>query len=135
MVKLYKTTDKVPVKVGPITIQISALSFEQKAEIQAELVKADPLSILRAARLAIKYSVKDVKGVEDIDGNEYQVEMENEMLTDSCVDDVLNLDQDDKISLVCTSLLNGIPKEFVDPQSGKKIEGISIQRGPARKKK
>ena len=51
------------------------------------------------------------------------------------MDDLLNVDHDDKLSLVCTSLLNGIPKEFVDPQTGKPIKGISIERQSSEKKK
>lgn len=135
MVKLYKTTDRVPVKIDTMTIEISTLTFEQKAEIQAEIVKGDPMSIVRSARLAVKYGVKGIKGVETMDGNPYEVELENNVLTDECVDDILNIDQDDKISYVCTALLNGIPKDFVDPQTGEKIEGIKIQRSASRKKK
>jgi hypothetical protein len=93
-------------------------------------------SIVDAAKMAIKHSVKSIAGLENPDGSTYELEFENGALSESCVDDILNIDEDDKLSLVCTSLLNGIPQDFVDPQTGKPIEGISIERpGTSRKKK
>ena len=135
MVKIYKTTDRIPVKIDTLTFKISPLSFDQKAEIQAMLISGDAMSVVKAAKTSVKYAVKDVTGVENADGSKYQLEFEGEVLADHCVDDLLNIDQDDKLSLVCTSFLNGIPKDFVDPQTGKKISGITIQRESSRKKK
>lgn len=135
MVRIYKTTDKIPVKIDSLTFEISPLTFEVKSNIQASLLDGNPLSIVRAAKDAIKHSVKSVKGVEDANGNPYELEFEDGALTEDCVNDLLNIDQDDKLSLVCTSLLNGIPKNFVDPSTGKKIEGISIETKAASRKK
>ncbi len=135
MVKIYKTTDKIPVKIDSLTFKISPLSFDQKSEIQAELITGNPMSIIKAAKLAIKYAVKDVDGIVDNAGDKYLLEFDNDCLSESCVDDILNIDQNDKLSFVCTSLLNGIPKEFIDPQTGEKLEGVSIKREPSRKKK
>jgi hypothetical protein len=134
--KIYKTTDKISVKIDDIVVQVSPLSFEQKCDIQALLVSGDPMSVVRAASMAIKYGVKGLEGVENADGSLYVLETdENGSLSDQCVDDLLNIDQDDKLSLVCTSLLNGIPKDIVDPQTGKKIKGITIERYETGKKK
>lgn len=135
MVKLYRTTDRIPVKIDSLKFKISPLSFEQKAEIQAILIEGTPMAIVRAAKEAIKCSVKEIEGLVDYEDQPYKLEFEGDKLTDSCVDDLLNVDPDDKLSLVCTSLLNGIPKSFVDPQSGKAIKGISIERSKAEKKK
>lgn len=135
MVKLYRTTDRIPVKIDKLHFKIAPLSFEQKAEIQSILIQGTPMSIVRAAKEAIKCSVKEIKGLVDFENNVYELDFEDGKLTDSCVDDLLNVDHDDKLSLVCTSLLNGIPKEFVDPQTGKPIKGISIERQSSEKKK
>lgn len=134
--KIYKTSDKISVKIDDICVKISPLTFEQKCEIQALLVEGNPMSVVKAATSAVKYAVKGLDGVENPDGSKYDLEFENGTLTDSCVDDLLNIDQDDKLSLVCTSLLNGIPKDFIDPQTGKKVPGIKIERGelPVKKK-
>lgn len=135
MVKLYKTTDRIPVKIDSLEFKISPLNFEQKSEIQALLITGEPMGIVKAARLSVKYAVKDVSGIVDQDENEYILSFENGILTDECVDDLLNVDQDSKLSLVCTSLLHGIPKDFTDPQTGKPIEGITLQPGKSKKPK
>ena len=134
MVKIYKTTDRIPVKIDSLKFSLSPLGFEQKSEIQAELLTGQPMSIVKAAKLAIKYAVKGLDGVQCMDGSKYELEFDNEVLSDSCVDDLLNLDQDDKLSFVCTTLLNGIPKDFVDPNTGEKLPGVSITRSPGKKK-
>lgn len=133
--KIYRTTDRIPVKIDDIVIEIAPLSFEVKSNIQANLINGDTLGIVKAAKLAIQHGVKNVKGVENADGSEYSLDFENDCLTEQCVDDLLNIDQDNKISFVCTKLLEGIPKEFVDPQTGKKIEGIKIERQVGSRKK
>jgi hypothetical protein len=129
MVKLYKTTDRVSVKIDELEFKISPLTFEQKANIQSELISGDPIGIVKGARLAIKYSVKGVSGIVDANDQAYELAFENGELTDECVDDLLNVDQESKLSLVCTSLLNGIPKDIIDPQTNKKIKGVTIDPG------
>ena len=133
--KIYKTTDRVSVKIDDITIQIAPLSYEVKCDIQATLVSGDTLGIVKAAKMAIQHAVKDIKGVEHADGSEYNLEFEGDKLKETCVDDLLNIDQDNKLSFVCTKLLEGIPKDFVDPQTGKKVEGIKIERPAVSRKK
>ena len=137
MVKLYRTTDKVPIKIDKIKFYISPLQYSHKEEIQAELLKAqsDPMAVVRAAKLSIQYSVKGVDGVENVDGSKFELEFENEVLTEQSVSDLLNIDQDDKLSFVCTSFLNGIPKDFIDPVTGEKLKGVSIVRESSSKKR
>lgn len=134
--KIYKTTDRIKIKIDDIAIKISPLSYENKCLIQACLITGDTLGIVKAAKMAIQYGVKEIEGVENADGTPYELQFENDALTENCVDDLLNIDQDNKLSFVCTKLLEGIPSEFVDPQTGKKIEGIKIERPavPAKKK-
>lgn len=135
MARIYKTTDKISVKVDDIVLKISPLNFEQKCEIQTQLLSGQPMDIVRAARMAIKFAVKDVQGIEDQEGNPYELDFSNGELSDDSIDDLLNLEQQEKISILCTSLLHGVPKDLIDPQTGKPMPGVKIERGPARKKK
>ena len=135
MARIYRTSDKISVKIDDITLKISPLNFEQKCEIQTQLLSGKPMDIVRAARMALKFSVKEVAGIEEEDGSPYQLEFDNDELSDHCIDDLLNLEQQEKISVLCTSLLHGVPKELIDPQTGKPMAGVKIERGPSRKKK
>jgi len=93
------------------------------------------MDIVRAARMALKFAIKEIGGVEDSEGNPYELEVENNELTDECVDDLLNLEQNEKLSILCTTLLHGVPKQLMDPNTGEKMQGVTIERGPSRKKK
>lgn len=131
MSRIYKTTDRVKVKVDDLTFSISPLSYAQKSEIQSKLYKAvndqDMLAAQDAAVLSIKYAVKSVKGLTDGNDEPYQLEMENNQLTQQCIDDLLNIEQNTKLAAVCTSLVHGISTEIVDPNTGEKLEGVSFE--------
>jgi hypothetical protein len=133
--KIYRVTDKIPIKIDTLEFKISPLQHIQKTNIQRQILKAeqgDPMALMLAARLAVKYAVKEVTGITDQEDKDYLLEFENGELTDSCVDDLLNVDQDQKLSLVCMNLIQGIPKVPLDPE-GNPIKGIKIG-GNERKK-
>lgn len=135
--RIYKTTDRIPVKIDKLEFKISPLTFQQKANIQSELLKAqgnNPMAIMAAARLAIKYGVKDISGVVDADDQPYALEFDdNGELSEVCVDDLLNLDPSQRLHLVCMSLLQGKPTVPVDAD-GKPLEGIKIGGNEKQKK-
>ena len=135
MARIYKTSDRLGVQIDDIKITLSPLSFEQKCEIQAQLLTGNAMDMVRAARLAMKFSVKDIDGVEDSEGNPYKLSFDNGELSDDSIDDILNLQQQEKINLVCVSLLHGIPKELIDPNTGKQMAGVKIDKAKPRKKK
>ncbi len=136
MTKLYRSSDRISIKVDDITIKISPLSFHQKAEMQSLLITGNPMDIVKAAHYAVRCAVKEISGVKLHDGSQYELEFDGDILSEECVSDLFNIPQKDKIGLICTELLNGIPNGFLDPQTGEKLEGVSIIRSksPAKKK-
>lgn len=129
MARIYKRTDRVTVKVDEITLKLAPLTVEQKIEIQQLMIDGvankDVKKTSRGVELAMKYSLKGVSGIEDADGNPYKLEFNDDALTDSCIDDLMNLEVKEKIVLVCTSLLKGVPRGFTD-EKGLPIEGVEI---------
>jgi len=121
---IYRTSDTISVKIGDITIKVSPLTYAQKEDVQAQFYDK---KIVGAGRLAIKYAVKGIEGMFLYDGAPYSVEKESGVLTDSCVDDLMNMEHSVKLIQVCSALLNNVPTEIVDPK-GKKIKGIEIMR-------
>jgi hypothetical protein len=126
MAKIYRTTDKIPLKIGELTVNVSPLSFEQKMTIQTEILKGGAQAAMRAAKMACQCAVKSIDGLEGTDGNPYSPEMVDNKITDSAWDDLQNIQETQSLIAVCLSLINGIPKEFVDPNTGKKLEGVSL---------
>lgn len=138
MRKIYRTTDRIIVKIEDLTFKLAPLSFSQKTEIHNHINKGsvdnNTTEILNASRKAVKYCVKDVEGLVDIDDNPYQLEFENEVLTDTCVDELLNMELNQQIITVCAAMSNGTPEEFVDGE-GKPIPGVKRVKKPAKKNK
>jgi len=140
VMRIYSTEDRIKIKVDGLVFEISPLSFNQKMEIQAEIIngeiKGDPLGAMKGAALAVKYAVKSITGLKNSEGKDYEFGFDDKGLTDESVDDLFNMEQGQKLTLVCLNLLAAIPKEFVDPSTGEAIEGVSlVKKGktPAKK--
>ncbi len=129
MARIYRKTDRITVKVDDITIKIAPLSVHQKVEIQNAMVlgrmNADLSEQMRGISLSLKYSVKGVEGLQDSDGNNYQLKFEGDSLSDESVDDLMNIEISKKLTMICAGILNGIPDEFSD-QFGNKLEGVEL---------
>ena len=124
MSKIYRTSDKLPVKIQDITFKISPLTFQHRSEIQSHLSKAqdDFNEASIGSFKAIKYAVKEIDGVENYDGSDYKLEFEDNVLTDDCVNDLLNLE----VFLdLANSLIHGVPEHILGPD-GKPVKGISL---------
>lgn len=133
--KIRKTTEKIPVKIGELVFKITPLSFEQKCEIQSMLATGGTTAVLKASKLAMKYSIKEISGIQNQDGSEYNVTFDDLGLSDEVIDDLGNTEIGDSINYVCFSLLNGVPKQFENPITKKPLEGVSfIDEGTLEKK-
>lgn len=128
---VYRLKDKIKVTIDDITIKVSPLSYVQKMEVQEHMTKAvtekDMKHAMDGTIKAIKYSLKGIKGLSTPDGEEYELELDNNKVTDECIDDLLNIKYSQKLAAVCTSLVSGIGQQILDPQTGEVIEGISFE--------
>jgi len=141
MTKLVSVDETIPVHIDGITIHISPLSYLQKAEVQEFMfagMDGDMMKAMQGAALAIKYAVKGIEGVTDSKGNKFSLELEEgrNVLKDSSVDNLLNLPQNNKISVTCSTLLAGLPSESIlHPTTGEPLEGIVVGDLPGKQKK
>ena len=136
MAILLRKTDKVKVSIDELEFELAPLSFAAKMEINEHLVNASKEDInasMKASRVAMKHSIKSVKGIECLDGEPYELVFDGDILSDECIDELLNLEHCPKLMVACISFLKDIPKEIVDPQTGKKLEGVEIKM-PGKKK-
>lgn len=120
---VFRTTDRIPVKIGELTFWVSPLSFEQKNQVfnlisrdgGEELIKG-----LQSVQMVLRFSVKDVEGLENPDGTPFKVDLDSEGNLDAdCVDVLLNLPDFGKLSQV---LKTWMEQEIKDP----KIEGVEV---------
>lgn len=134
MAKIYKVTDRIPLVIEDLTVIVSPLTFEQKMQVQTEILKLGGQGAMRGAKLACQYAVKEIKGLKLDDNSDYVVEIKDGKVSDECWDDLQNIKETQKLITVCLNLINGIPKDFTDPQTGKKLEGVSFLQGDDAKK-
>lgn len=123
MAKIYRLTDKIEYKIGEIKIKISPLSVNDK-NILTDLMfkgqaKQDIKALMEGSLYAIQCGVKEVKGLEDSEGNEYQLQFDTEgKLTKECAEELLNIEQSSQLIGLCSSFINGVPSKLP--------EGISL---------
>ena len=109
---------------------MAPLTQEQKLEL-AEFAQFDSGKYVqnasRMAFRAIKYSIKEIIGVEDATtGLPYSLELDEQgVMKEHCVNDILSMGLEEKLLLPCLAMINGIPKEVTD-KDGKKVEGVEI---------
>lgn len=135
MAKIYRKSDRVKVQIksgeDTITLHLSPLSQHEKSEVQSLMMKSmatkDPASASEGIRKSLQYSLKKVEGITDTNGEAYNLEFENGLIKQECIDDLMNMDIDltSKVMLVCSNLVGGIPKEFKDDK-GVKLPDIEI---------
>ena len=130
MAKIYKTTDRIKLKIGGVTVSVAPLTFNQKNEIQLVMYDAaknkDTMGILKAAFLCVKYAVKHIEGVEQADGSPYKLESENGSLTDDSVNDLFSLEESDNLSMVCINLLQSRYDNFINIETKEKLAGVEV---------
>lgn len=121
MPRVYKLSDRVKIKIGgpdeSFILTLSPLDRQQKHETQALLFESrrgKPEKAIEAIALALKYAVKNIEGLSDVDGNPYIPQFENGFLKEECVEDLLNMPDSNLVSFVASSWLNGVPKVFND---------------------
>lgn len=123
MARIYKCTDKIPLKIHDLKVKISPLTFDQKNTCQGMIMSGNQMS---AAFHALQCSLKELDGIENGDGSKYELEFEDGIVAKACMDDLLNLSESQDMQLVAISLINGIPKEFNNPVTGGKLEGVEF---------
>lgn len=134
MAIIHRKSDRIKVKIEDITLVVSPLSQHDKNTIQSLLVSGKVDSIMNGATMALKCAIKDIGGVTH-NNEQYRLEFDdNKHITDDCLDDLMNLEMHDKISSVCLALLGGIPKEFLNAETGEVLEGVRIIKAGEEKK-
>jgi hypothetical protein len=130
---VYSTDDIIEINVEGLTVSVSPLTYKQKNEIQNLFLNREALE---GAVRCMKYAIKDVSGLKNRDGSEFKLKRKNGMLDDKTIDVLLNAQTGTKINLICVSLINGIPDQFLHPETGKPLDGVSfVESGETPEKK
>lgn len=129
MAKIYRTTDRIKVKIGEIVVTIAPLSLHDKTEatklIASGTSRKDYGVTHEGLIYLLKCALKDVSGFETSDNQPYKLQFEDGKVTDDCISDLFNHEVHEKLVMLCTSLVRGISNKLVDHE-GKEIEGVEF---------
>lgn len=128
--RIYKLTDKIAYKLGEeLKVKVSPLSLEAKAEIHSHMLKGskgDVKELMQGSISVIRHGLKEVEGLTDSSGQPYKLEFENGMLTQQCVEDLLNMEQSTALVQLCSAFVAGIPKQL--PEGVSLVEDNEVKK-------
>lgn len=131
MTKILRITDRVDFKIGEVTFTCAPLNKDQKMEITSSFIekgKDQKFNLAKAQQLYLKYSIKGISGVEDFHGNKYELSFdENGNLTDDCLSEILQIEQNPKLLTALWQNLNGYNEDLRDPVTNEKLEGVALE--------
>jgi len=114
--KIYKTTDRLTYKIDDITFKISPLSMDQKVELQEIYLQGqtekDIKKTMEGTVKVLQYALKDIKGVEDNEGNAFELEFDSGVVTRECVENLLNIEHATTLIQLCSSFVGGVPSQL-----------------------
>lgn len=124
MAKIYKTTDRISIKIDDITIKVAPLSLSQKADVTSLMMQGqketDYLKLNQAILKAVSYSLKSIEGLKDSNDEDYKLKFDGDVVSEDSLNDLSNCSVSEKILKVSSQLINGIPSDF-------KIDGVEVK--------
>ena len=100
--KILRLRDRVKLTVKDVSFLLSPLSVSHKAEIASlvtNIAGKQNSDMIRSSLLSLKYSVKGVKGLKTVGGEDYKLDFEEDNeslgLTDECAEELMNLNLKD----------------------------------------
>ena len=132
-VTIYRSTDRVKIKVGELVFTLAPLSYAQKAEIKglsSKIISGEEVTNgMMVYYKSIQFSLKDIEGLIDVDGNKYELNFDERGISPECMDDLFNMEFNEKLMMCAYNMVDQIPKEIIDPSTGKVLEGAEIIKG------
>lgn len=130
MIRLPKMKNRIHLTIGEVEFVMAPLSLSQKYEITqaTNIVNGEMVqNLFKSQCLYLKYGLKDIVGIEDYDGNKYELDFQDDILTDDCVSELLMLPIFEKMISAAFQFLNSIPDELKDFSTGKKLKGATLE--------
>lgn len=140
--KIYRCSDRIPVKIGAVTFWLSPLTYGQRTELFSVASKAkeskEMADQILLAKTTIRFSLKDIDGVEQGDGSPFKLEFDpSGMLTEACFDDLMQLEAISSLVKVAgkfamegiheISNIDGVEVDLTKVRSLKKNEPMEVQ--------
>lgn len=124
--RIYRVTDRLVYQVNELTVEFSPMSLHHKEIVRpimnsamkirivkdskgndTQLIDQDVAIMTTAVEKALKFSVKSISGLFDADDEPYELSFDKDgNLTDECVSDLMNIQEQAGISYICGRLIS-----------------------------
>ena len=133
-IKCYANPKKKTSK-GLVQFIVKPLRYAQKTKINTQTVShvKGELTVDHALStfLTIKYSLVDIKGLKDMHGKAYKLEFEKEddyeILTDDCVEALINCELGYVLNFYAKDAINSTPHQIVNPATFRPLDGVEFK--------
>lgn len=131
MLKIFKPTDRIELKIDEVTFSLRPLTYEERMEIVGhDVMKSGEIHEDMSHKMytVLKKCVKGIKGIQYADGSEYELEFDEGELAGSCVSDLMGSEMAPKILLSAAAYLNGVSNgKLIHPATGEIINGVEFK--------
>lgn len=137
--RIIKLSDRFKLKIHDVELTLAPLSLPQKSDIMSAVSVKGGTYIqnqFEMVKKSLKYSVKGISGVQDLEGNTYELSFdENGDLTDECVSELLSAEMTTELILASAQMLEGRYGKVTDPNTNEPIKGVEFILGKPKKRK
>lgn len=130
--KIIRTTDRIKLTIEDAVFYLAPLTYDQRAEVGAQYRREggtevkDYQDMIKIGKLYLKYALKDVEGIETLEGEKYKLKFENNLLSDESVNDLMNIPVSKTLNDIAQTMFVQIPNEILDSE-GNKLDGVEIE--------
>ena len=128
------------IKIGDATFHCKQLSYRERSIIGArhhmQKSGTEVQNIVGLLFEVLRHSIKKVDGFVNPDGSVFELEFENGILSEACLDQLFHVESVGDVLQMCASNFLNMrsPDKLIGPD-GKELEGVSIEKIPPTKKK
>lgn len=127
--KVYRSTSRIPVKIGDALFKLSPFTQEQKIELMQCISMDGGTRVENLAKMsfmACKFAIKEVSGIVNEDDSEFKLEFDEKGVSTESLNTLLTLELSQELLTTCQTFIQGIPKEILNPTTKKKFENVEI---------
>lgn len=130
--RIARLDERFKINLGEVSLTVSPLSGRQKLEMTSMLRQGSDgkFYIDKASQehFLVKHSIKGVEGLKDLDDKDYDLRFDGKCLTDECAEELLAFLVNTMFTFANTQAMNGLFGEVVNPFTGEKLNGVSVER-------
>lgn len=139
MPTILSMQDRIKLKLGKVSLTLKPLSVFEQSEISKHKEMkggVESENVLLTSIAYTKYALKGIEGVKMHNGSDYELQFENDILTDDCVSEIFTLNLGAEFFHAVQYLkVNEIGKKLTYLNSKKPLKDVSLEIIPMGGKK